>query len=275
MLNAKLHLLEKLYLIYRGRSDARKGVFDRPDSDDAKYEESLFAKKADFRRLWYISPFVWRELAGFDIQRERFMVKKRFKLTVENAREAPPSGRKRFNEAIAWLNKQKSSLDGEIRMVELKRENKLQAIREHRREDFEKDEKYAHIVQMYRAQEDAARNTCRSQMESIYTVKVAVLTEQIRLIEEMKSKISAILSKRMLRIWYYYEQAQRKRPDLLVAHLARRMLEDEYNKRLTGFYWDALDEITSERDAVLTKIQIIASQGEMAQAQTEPSTSPM
>ena len=250
-------------------------MFDRPDSDDAKYEESLFAKKADFRRLWYISPFVWRELAGFDIQRERFMVKKRFKLTVENAREAPPSGRKRFNEAIAWLNKQKSILDGEIRIVELKRENKLQAIREHCKEDLEKDPKYAHIVQMYCAQKNAARNACRSQMESIYTVQVAVLTEQIRLIEEMKSKISALLSKRMLRIWYYYEQAQRKKRDLLVAHLARHMLEEEYNERLTGSYWDALDKITSERDAVLAKIQIIAPKGETAQAQTEPSMLPM
>ena len=54
MANAKLNLAEKIYLAHRGRSDAKKGVFDVPSAGKVKDAE-----------LWYVSPFVWRELASF------------------------------------------------------------------------------------------------------------------------------------------------------------------------------------------------------------------
>lgn len=244
MSNAKLHLVEKIYLAHRGRSDAKKGVFNEPP-----------AGKVEDDKLWYVSPFVWMELAGFDAQRDRLLERKQCSITAKSAEDNAPAGTMRFSEAIAWLNKQKLILDGEISLLELKRENELQAIQDHCDKTLKENPKYAHIVQMYRAQEITAKNAYRSQLQSKYEMQVALLTEEIRLIEEMKSKVSAILSRQMLRIWYYYEHVHRKKPSLLVAHLVRETMESMYMQRLTGTYWSSLDAIISERNGILVKIR--------------------
>lgn len=243
MANAKLNLAEKIYLAHRGRSDAKKGVFNVPS-----------AGKVGDAELWYVSPFVWRELASFDAQRDRLLERKQCSLTVKGVEDNAPAGTKRFSEAIAWLNKQKSILDGKIRLLKLKRENELQAIRDNYSKDIIADPKYAHIMRMYRTQEISVKNAYRNQLQSKYEMQVVLLTEEIRLIEEMKSKVSVVLSRRMLRIWYYYERVQRKNPNLLVAHMVRDTMERMYKSRLTGAYWGVLDAIISERDSILAKI---------------------
>ena len=260
MANAKLNLVEKIYLSYRGRSDAKKNVFDAPSDE-----------KSENAELWYVSPFVWTELAGFDAQRDRLLEKKQCSLTVKSVEDDTLAGMKRFSEAIAWLNKQKSILDGEIRLLELKRESELQAIQDNYNKTLNEDHKYAHIMQMYRVREVAVKNDYRNQLQSKYEMQVVLLTEEIRLIEEMKSKVSVMLSRRMLRIWYYYEQVQRKKPSLHVAHLVRNTMAGIYKERLTGGYWSSLDEIILERDNILAKISPTTPGDETKEGPTDPS----
>lgn len=261
MANVRLNLVEKIFLAYRGRSDAKRGVFDEASS----------AGKVEDAELWYISPFVWTELASFDAQRDSLLEKKLCNLTAKSVENNTPAGTKRFGEAIAWLNKQKSILDGEIRLMELKRENELQAIRDNYDKTINEDPKYTHIMQMYRAREVTVKNAYRSQLQSKYELQVMLLTEEIRLIEEMKSGVSVILSRRMLRIWYYYEQVQRKNPGLRVAHLVRDTMERMYKKRLTGEYWGSLDAIISERDNILAKIPLTTPGDETKEDSAAPS----
>lgn len=240
----KLGIIERIYLSWKAKNDGTKGLFQEVNVTD--YIPAKLDITGDNRRQ--ISPFIFTELSSFEAQRNALFNKKYYFIKFSNHRLRKLF---KFSKAITKLDNAVVDLETNIFLLEKKCLNTMALLEQEC--SIRAENSAPEIIQLYEIKKNREQSSYLQQVNSNYSEIIEYLNQKILIMEDMKTKIKALLSYRYLRIRYYYEKsslvAKKANPPFPtnddLDNLCQATIMGEYDQILSATY-KKRDEITSK-----------------------------
>lgn len=231
----KLSIIEKICLCIKGKSDAKKALFQEVTGTTILFQNPKISLG---QNSILISPFIVRELQQFKGEREYFIFHKVFRVRKSEEKLGKIMV---FGKAIDLLEKSLSDLEAEIYIEETEYAKKKELL------ECEY-EKYQNRMAAIKRLKECELKIRQSENEYLkkqgknYQAAIFLLYEEMRILEQMQAFLILKKNHRFLRIQYYYEKANLKQLSLAA------MTDDVLNKigglvELGKKYEDILKEI--------------------------------
>ena len=221
--HVELNFFEKIYIYFRccrdvknkKFSDVKIGKFARDRysvenvnslSSDDEYNLNVFDKTVD--EIKVISPFVITELSHFIAKKNQLLEKKWcvYKLITNN--NTIYYRMKKFPDAIAEIDDIIRKLEGDISCIDEEYEASIAELQEKYNSNIARGD--YHLANANVKIAHTKKGQIRIKKQPIYEQLIFLLSEKIRLINIMDSRINIIKDWRFLRIRHYYGLACNK-----------------------------------------------------------------
>lgn len=218
-------LLKQIFLSIKGKSDAKNDRFQKVMLEsyykDERTSGTIYEKMACSKQI-YISTFMMTELQRLKNERKYLIYRKIFKIHNYNSRFVKLTT---FAKAINFIEKSLKDLQAQMLIKETEYKKKKIKLQ------LKYDKCKSGLATVYKLKEyemdiDILEQHYLKEQEKIYMNAIFLLSEEVRMIEQMQKLLELKRNYYFLCIRYYYENAQMINNQLPVYELTDEVLKE-------------------------------------------------